>query len=339
MSEYEKVTDIIFGRWKSQILYAGVKLGVFDIASSEPMSEAEIAKELRLDPALLYRLLRALASIGLLKENHSRRFSITSMGKFLRSDDPQTLRGVALLEEGPEHYAIWKHLSTMVKDGRQDGFVREFGQRIFEYAAEQPSYAEVFNQAMSSYSANQTRWVLEALDGYDFSRIRHLCDVGGGHGHLICSLLLSHPHLKGTVLEIERVIQDKTLLWASKMGIAADRCSYVGGDMFHEVPSADAYFMKMILHDWDDEECLKILSKIQGAAPVKARLFIAEHLVPGPETSHFSKLFDIHMLCALTGRERTEEEYLQLLKQAGFKHIHTHYPQSRIMGVIEAIKA
>jgi hypothetical protein len=339
MSEYEKVTDIIFGRWKSQILYAGVKLGVFDIASSEPMSEAEIAKELRLDPALLYRLLRALASIGLLKENHSRRFSITSMGKFLRSDDPQTLRGVALLEEGPEHYAIWKHLSTMVKDGRQDGFVREFGQRIFEYAAEQPSYAEVFNQAMSSYSANQTRWVLEALDGYDFSRIRHLCDVGGGHGHLICSLLLSHPHLKGTVLEIERVIQDKTLLWASKMGIAADRCSYVGGDMFHEVPSADAYFMKMILHDWDDKECLRILSNIQRAAPTKARLFIAEHIVPGPETPHFSKLFDIHMLCALTGKERTEEEYLELLKQAGFKHVRTHYPQSRIMGVLEAIKA
>jgi hypothetical protein len=261
------------------------------------------------------------------------------MGKFLRSDDPQTVRGVALLEEGPEHYAIWKHLTTMVRDGRQDGFVREFGQRIFEYAAEQPSYAEVFNQAMSSYSANQTRWVLEALDGYDFSRIRHLCDVGGGHGHLICSLLLSHPHLKGTVLEIERVIQDKTLLWASKMGIAEDRCSYVGGDMFHEVPSADAYLMKMILHDWDDKECLRILSKIQRAAPTKARLFIAEHIVPGPETPHFSKLFDIHMLCALTGKERTEEEYLELLKQAGFKHVRTHYPQSRIMGVVEAIKA
>jgi hypothetical protein len=339
MSEYENVTDIIFGRWKSQILYAGVKLGVFDIVSSEPMSESEIAKKLALDPTLLYRLLRALASIGVLKEDQGRRFSITSMGKLLRRDDPQTLRGVALLEEGPEHYAIWKHLTAMVKDGKQDGFVREFGQRIFEYAVEHPSYADVFNQAMNSYSANQTRLVLEALEGYDFSGIRHLCDIGGGNGHLICSLLQSRPHLKGTVLEMEQVIQDRTLLWAHKMGIAADRCSYVGGDMFYEVPSADAYFMKMILHDWDDEECLKILSKIQRAAPAKARLFIAEHVVQGPETSHFSKLFDIHMLCALTGKERTEEEYLQLLKQTGFKHVRTHYPQSRIMGVVEAIKA
>jgi hypothetical protein len=141
------------------------------------------------------------------------------------------------------------------------------------------------------------------------------------------------------VLEMEQVIQNKTLLWAHKMGIATDRCIYVGGDMFYEVPTADASFMKMILHDWDDKECLKILSKIQRAAPAKARLFIAEHVVPGPETPHFSKLFDIHMLCALTGKERTEEEYTELLKQAGFRHVRTYYPQSRIMGVIEAIKA
>ncbi|MDQ3967898.1 MAG: acetylserotonin O-methyltransferase [Thermoproteota archaeon] len=339
MSDYEKVVDIIFGRWKSQILYAGVKLGVFDIVSSEPMSQIEIANELDLDPALSYRLLRALASIALLREHNDHRFSITSMGKLLRGDDPQTLRGIALLEEGPEHYAIWKHLTTMVKDGKQDGFVREFGQRIFDYAADHPSYAEVFNQAMSSYSASQTRWILEALDGYDFSKIQHLCDVGGGHGHLICSLLLRHPYITGTVLEMEQVIQDKTLLWANKMGIAAHRCNYVNGDMFNEVPSADAYFMKMILHDWDDKECLKILSNIQRAAPTQARLFIAEHVVPGPETPHFSKLFDIHMLCALTGKERTEEEYLALLKQAEFEHVRTHFPPSRIMGVIEAIKA
>jgi hypothetical protein len=339
MSDYEKVVDIIFGRWKSQILYAGVKLGVFDIVSSKPMSQVKIAKELGLDPALSYRLLRALGSLGLLNEGHNRHFSMTPKGELLRSDHPQTLRGVVLLEEGPEHYAIWKHLTAMIKDGKQDGFVREFGQRIFDYAVNHPSYAEVFNQAMSSYSAIQTRWVLEALNEYDFSKIRHLCDVGGGHGHLLCNILLRHPHTRGTVLEMEQVIQDKTLLWANKMGIAADRCNYVNGDMFNEVPSADAYFMKMILHDWDDKECLEILSNIQRASATQARLFVVEHIVPGPETPHFSKLFDIHMLCALSGKERTEEEYLALLKQAGFKHIQTHFPPSRIMGVIEAIKA
>ncbi|MDQ3806869.1 MAG: acetylserotonin O-methyltransferase [Thermoproteota archaeon] len=339
MSEYEKVVDTIFGRWRSQILYAGVKLGIFDIVSSKPMSHVEIATELDLDPVLSYRLLRALGSLGLLNEEHNSHFSITPMGELLRNDHPQTLRGVVLLEEGPEHYAIWKHLTAMIKDGKQDGFVREFGQRIFDYAANHPSYADVFNQAMSSYSAIQTRWVLEALDGYEFSKTRHICDIGGGHGHLLCNILLKHPHIRGTVLEMEQVIQDKTLLWANKMGIAADQCNYIKGDMFSEVPSADAYFMKMILHDWDDKECLAILSNIQRAAPTQARLFIAEHIVPGPKTPHFSKLFDIHMLCALPGKERTEEEYLALLRQAGFEHIQTHFPPSRIMGVIEAIRA
>ncbi|MDQ3848381.1 MAG: acetylserotonin O-methyltransferase [Thermoproteota archaeon] len=339
MSDHEKVIEIIFGRWKSQILYAGVKLGIFDhVNSLPPRSADDIARDLSLDPALTYRLLRALGSMGLLRQDYHNQFSLTSMGELLCSNNPHTLRGVVLLEEGPEHYAVWKHLSEMVRDGRQDGFVREFGQRIFDYATEHPSYAEIFNQAMSSYSARQTRLVLEALQGYDFSKINHICDIGGGHGHLMCNLLLRYPHLRGTVLEMEQVIQDKSLLWANKMGIAADRCNYVGGDMFNEIPRSDAYIMKMILHDWDDKECLKILSSIQRASDAGTRLFVVEHIVPGPEIPHFSKLFDIHMLCALSGRERTEEEYVSLLKQSGFKHVQTHFPPSKIMGVVEATK-
>src|SRR4029078_3164854 len=157
---YEKTVDIIFGRWKSQILYTGVKLGVFDcVTSSDVKSTADIAVELDLDDKLAYRLLRALASMGLLKEEPNRRgFSITPQGELLRKDQPQTLRGVTLLEEGPEHYAVWKHLPTMIKDGKQNSFVREFGCKLFEYRDRNPDYAQVFNQAMSSYSSAQTNW-------------------------------------------------------------------------------------------------------------------------------------------------------------------------------------
>ncbi|HSB57306.1 MAG TPA: methyltransferase [Nitrosopumilaceae archaeon] len=338
MSDFEKILDIIIGRWRSQILYAGVKLGIFDLVTSVPMSSADIAKKLNLDPALSYRLLRALGSIGLLKEDQNQSFSITSMGQFLSADNPQTLKGVTLLEEGPEHYAIWKHLPAMIKEGKQDGFVREFGRSIFDYLVQNPNYADVFSKAMSSYSATHSRLVLEALDGFDFSKIQSICDVGGGHGYLICNLLLKYKNLKGIVLELERVIKDKELLWANKMGIG-DRCNYTSGNMFEKVPSADAYVMKMILHDWNDDECVKILSNIQRAAPKGGRLFIVEHIVPGPDVPHFSKLFDIHMLCALTGRERTEKEFPSLLEQAGFRHVRTHYPQSKTIGVIEAIKA
>ena len=337
MSNYERVVDTILGRWKSQILYAGVKLGIFDAIDAAPKHASEIAQELVLDPSLSYRLLRALASIGFLNEKDGQIFCITPLGELVRKDHPQTLRGVILLEEGPEHYAIWKHLVSMVKDGKQDGFVREYGLRIFDYLPQNPGYAEVFNRAMSSYSATHTRWVLDALKDYDFTKIQSLCDIGGGHGHLVCNLLREHPQLKGSVLELESTIRNKELLWAEKMGLA-DRCSYLAGDMFREVPRSDAYIMKMILHDWNDEECIKILSNIQKASPAGGRVLVIEHVVPDPETPHFSKLFDIHMMCALTGKERTEKEYAALLEKAGFRYVQTHYPPSKSIGVVEGIK-
>ncbi|AIC16633.1 methyltransferase [Nitrososphaera viennensis] len=337
MSDYEKVIDTILGRWRSQILYTGVKLGIFESLGTVPKHASEIARELGLDASLSYRLLRALASIGFLNEKDGQSFSITPLGELVRKDHPQTLRGVILLEEGPEHYSIWKHLVDMVRDGKQDGFIREFGLRIFDYIPQNPAYAEVFNYAMSSYSATHTKLVLEALKSYDFSNIRRLCDIGGGHGHLICNILQKHPQLQGTVLELESTIKNKELLWAEKMGMA-DRCKYLAGDMFQEVPSSDAYIMKMILHDWNDEECVKILSNIQRASPAGGRILVVEHVVPGPEIPHFSKLFDIHMMCALTGRERTEKEYAVLLEKAGLQYVQTHYPQSKTIGVIEGIK-
>ena len=337
MSEYVKTLDIIFGRWRSQILYVGVKLGVFDCITSDPKNTSDVAKELGLDPALTYRLLRALGSMGFLREEPNSEFSMTSQGEFLRKDHPQTLRGVTLLEEGPEHYAIWRHLPAMIKDGQQDSFVREYGHKIFDHTHRNHEYGEVFNQAMSSYSARQTAWVLDALDGYDFSKIHHLCDIGGGQGHLLSNLLVKYPQMKGTVFELESVTKKKELLLAPKLGVK-ERCSYVDGDMFSEVPSADAYMMKMILHDWSDQECVKILSNIYISSPEHAKVLIAEHLVPGPETPHFSKLFDIHMMCVASGKERTIDEYTRILEQAGWNYVQTLNPSSGLISVIEGSK-
>lgn len=341
-TNYEKTLDIIFGRWKSQILYAGVTLGIFDCASSYAKSTADIAGELDLDDVLAYRLLRALSSLGFLKEHPDRReFSITPQGELLRKDNPQTLRGVTLLEEGPEHYAIWKHLPAMIKEGKQNAFMREFGYKIFEYRDRNPAYGEVFNQAMSSYSSIQTNWVLDALDKYDFSNIHDICDIGGGIGHLLGNLLIKYPHVSGTVLELKPVISNKKQLLASKLGVS-ERCSYIDGDMFTngEIPFADAYIMKMILHDWSDEECVSILSNVYRSSPKHARLFIAEHVVPGPDEIHFSKLFDIHMMCVASGKERNIDEYSSLLQQSGWKYIQTlhSHQQSGLIDVIEGGK-
>jgi len=328
----DQVMNLIFGRWRSQILFAGTELGVFDrLDKRTAKTTKDLAAELDADPTLLYRLLKAQAAIGLLEEDSSRGFVLTDEGELLRSDHPRSLKPMVRLEEGPQHYALWKHLPAMVRDGKQNAFIREFGRMAFDHARENHDYAERFKQAMTSYSAVQSSLVLEALCGYDFSGIRTICDVAGGHGHLMCALLLANPGLRGIVLDLPEVVEDVHELWARKLGLE-QRCQYVAGDMFKAVPKDDAYSLKMILHDWNDSECIKILSNIRRASAGPARVFIVEHIVSEPDVPHFSKLFDIHMMCWGTGRERTEAEYTHLLEQAGWNPSGSHYPANRQMG-------
>jgi hypothetical protein len=336
MSEVnDEVLHLIYGRWRSQILYAGVELGVFDhLPGSCPRSVDAVAAELRVDPELLYRLMRALASLGLLVEGDPRRFVTSETGELLRSDHPQSLRNRALVAQAPEHYAIWKHLLDIIRDGKQNGFVREFGAPAFEYAQMNKRYRHTFDQGMTGHSATQSNLVLEALRNYDFSRMHTVCDIGGGQGHLICTLLKAHPHLTGFVLDLPEVFGDPDDLCATRLGVA-DRCTYVAGDMFKQVPEADAYALKMILHDWNDQECIEILSNLRGVASREGRVFIVEHIVPGPNEPHFAKLLDIHMMCWGTGRERTEGEYAGLLEAAGWKFDRVWNPSNRVIGVVE----
>jgi hypothetical protein len=203
------VADLIFGRWRSQTLYAGVELGIFDClefgASKQP---EEVAGQVKADPAHVYRLLRALASLGLLKETGTRGFALTTAGDLLRSEHPRSMRAMARLEEGPQHYALWKHLPAMIRDGRQNAFTREFRRMAFEHAQVDDDYAERFKHAMSSYSALQADLVLDALQSLDLSDVRTFCDVAGGHGYLMAALLGAYQHLSGIVLDLPEVVSD-----------------------------------------------------------------------------------------------------------------------------------
>ena len=330
----EHVSDLIFGRWRSQILHAGTRLGIFDALGDTRRDAASAAGELSLDPVLTYRLMRALSAIGLLDEDANRTFAVTDAGRLLQSDHPESMRGMTLLEEGPEHYAIWTHLPDMIRDGRQNAFDREFGRHAFEHANVDETYAEVFDAAMSSYSGMQSALVLEALKDYDFSGVGSICDIGGGRGHMLCSIVAAHGHLKGMVLERPEVLDEPDKLWAGPLGVA-DRVEFVAGDMFEAAPAADAYSMKMILHDWDDDECVQILKNAAARAAGGARLLVMEHVVPGPGVPHFAKLFDIHMMCWGTGRERTADEYMAIMDRAGWEPVTTHYAANPMIGVVE----
>lgn len=333
----EHVRNQIFARWRSQTLHAGVDLGVFELVGEYPKHAVEITDRLDIDRELGYRLLRGLASLELLEEHPDRRFSITPAGEFLREDHPESLRGVALLEAGPTLTALWTHLPDLVREGEQNAFEWEFGHSgSVEHREANPAHDRVFNEAMTSYSKMQSAWTQEILADVDFSAVSHVCDVGGGRGHLLCTLLAEYPELEGTVLELPIVVEAEAELLAPTMGVE-DRCSYVAGDMFESVPEAEVYLLKHILHDYDDEECTQILSTIRESAPADCSLFAIEHIIPEPGTSHFAKLFDLHMLVATTGRERTAEEYAALLENAGWAYVETHYPENELIGAVEAV--
>lgn len=302
---------------RGQILRAGVELGLFDVLDDEPTSANTIAEELGLDHQNSYRLLRALAAVGVLNEDTDRRFSLTPVGEYFQPDHPQSLQAPALLFGNPGRMSAWSHLPDIVREGERTGYEREFGRGFFKLLDDDPELADIFNETMTRFSQLSAPGVLSAFDRDEFSEFSHVCDVAGGHGYLLCHLLEANPHLEGTVLELESVVEEQAEHWAPKLGVE-NRCTYLAGDMFEEVPGADAYVMKSVLHDWPDEDCVEILSTIRESAPPEARLFIVERLVPPPgETQQFVPM-DINMMVGVGGRERTETEFKELLVEAGW---------------------
>ncbi len=198
----EEVTDMIFlSKWSSQTLCAGAELGVFDCLSRDGTRTAgDIAAETGLDPALLYRLLRALASLGPLHERLGRHFNLTERGAVLRTDAPGSLRYMAMLEGGPEHWAIWNYVPAMVRDGRQNAFMREYGEMAFAHARANPDgYGAVFGRAMSGFSAIQSAWAL--VSGQGVSQQILTDDFQGMKGEWLDKFPLKNP---GAVYQVNR---------------------------------------------------------------------------------------------------------------------------------------
>lgn len=303
--------------WRGQILYAGAELGMFNLLDANPMRGAAIAQELDLNQDRAYRLLRAMAHFGVLTEDDDGRFALTSLGKLFQTDHPRSVRSELLFNRSPQWLRSMLHLPAVVRKGGPPGFEREYGVDFFEYAASHPEFGSEYNDLMELASRDHPDLFLDALEGYDFSRFSVLCDVGGGRGHFLCHLLTAIPNVHGVVLDRPSVVAETEQRWAPKLGVA-NRCRYVGGDMFEEVPRADCYILKWILHNWDDEDCHRILSTIHENAPPDGRLFVLEKMLPGPSTPHYAKRLDVTMMTQVGGRERTEKEYSTLLEESGW---------------------
>ncbi|WP_083867367.1 methyltransferase [Natrialba taiwanensis] len=326
--------DLLFGQMKGQILGTGIKLGVFEVVDTEPKPVEEIITTLDIDPNHGYRFLRALSHLGVVNEAGGT-FSLTSSGKLLTEDHPHTFKDYFLLEVSQMNYSLWSQLPSLIEDGEQNTYVREFGEPLFDYLDSNPEVASLFNDAMESYSRLQGTEIQELLNDFEITEQSHICDIAGGYGYLLCDFLSTRQSLTGTVFEQPEIVEQEAQHLATEFGVA-DRCSYVAGDMFEAVPSADVYFLKHIIHDWSDTQAIQILTTIREHAPDDAQLVLLEHVLPESNSSHFGALYDIQMIVWTTGRERTPDEYASLLEQSGWEHNETTFGKNNLLGAIKA---
>jgi hypothetical protein len=223
-------------------------------------------------------------------------------------------------------------LMSVLQTG-EPSFAAANGCELWEYFQQHPDLSERFDRAMTSLASGSNRMVLQS---YDFSPFRTLIDIGGGHGLLITSILKTHSHLRGTLFDLPSVAEGaKTYL--SAQGIA-DRCEFVAGDAFKSIPGGfDAYIVKNVLHDWSDDKCAMLLERCRAAIPQHSKLIIVDTvMVPGNDP-HPSKMSDLHMMVALGGRERTEDEFRKLLGDAGFTVTMVKPLPAPGVGIVEAI--
>jgi hypothetical protein len=310
----EQMLQIIGGFWISRAVYVIAKLGIPDLLTSGPRTADELAQSTETHAPSLYRLLRALTSVGVLKSEPEGRFALTPVSQTLVTDAPGSLRWFAVSELGQEHYPAWGNLMHSVKTG-EIAFDNHFGVDIWNYFQKNPEDAAVFNDSMTGVTAAANESIMSL---YDFSSFNKVVDVGGGHGGLITSILKSNPQAKGVLFDAPQVVSGaRSKIEAAGLG---DRCETIGGNFFQSVPEGgDAYIMKWIIHDWDDEKAIHILKNIRSQIPSHGKLILVDCVVPEGDEPHFSKFIDLNMLVMTGGKERTEQEFQQLLAASGFK--------------------
>jgi O-methyltransferase domain/Dimerisation domain len=309
-----QMLQIISGFWISRAVYVIAKLGIPDLLKSGPKTAAELASATGTHAPSLFRILRALVSVSVLSSTEDGRFAQTPLSETLVTDAPGSLRWFAVSELGQEHYPAWGNLMHSVKTG-EIAFDNFFGADIWKYFQQNPEDAEVFNNSMTSVTAH-TNEAITSL--YDFSQFGTIVDVGGGHGGLITSILEKNPQVKGILFDAAEVIEGaRPKIEAAGL---ADRLETVAGDFFKSVPEGgDAYIMKWIIHDWDDEKSNTILRNVRSRMQPNSKLILVDCVVPETDEPHFSKFIDLNMLVMTGGKERTEKEFAQILEAAGFK--------------------
>lgn len=328
----QRIVDLGFGFIFSAALSTAAELGVADRLTQGPRSAASLAEELGVDARSLYRVLRLLASVEVFSEDDTGRFSLTPAADCLRTDTPGSLRSAVLMLTQRIFWAPAGELTETVRTGRNP-FERIFGASFFDFLTKDATQGAIFHRGMSSLSDMENGPI---AGSYDFTPVRRVVDVGGGHGGFLLEVLEAAPHVRGVLYDHRHVLAEARIAQAG----FADRCELVEGDFFESVPSgADAYVLKRILHDWSDEVCVRILRNCREAMVEHGRVLVVDTVIPPGSAPHGGKVLDVMMMASLPGgRERTEEELGKLFAQAGLRLSRViHTPAA--LSITEAVAA
>jgi len=307
----DQMMQWITSKWITKPICVITELGIADILRDGPLSVDDLAKKTDTHAPTLFRILRALSSVGVFSETEDLVFGLTPLSQCLFSN---ALRPIARMFLSEWHDKAWSGLSHTARTG-EPAFDHTFGKPSFEWFEENPVARSILDQGQGSKAVGFANAVIEA---YDFSGFKSICDIGGGQGTFLIQLLAAYPHIKGYVAELPGAVGSakKTIAKANLSG----RCKAVSYDFIKEAPPVcDAYFLVNVLHDWNDEICIRILKNITNTMNADTRLWVIEYIIePGPGFS-VAKLLDIEVLVMSGGRERSINEYKTLVSSAGLE--------------------
>lgn len=316
---------------ESALLYVAARLGLADLLAGSPRDSHELALSTGAHEPSLYRILRGLVVMGILSEKRNGRFALTSLGTWLLSGKRDSLRNAAILC-GEGRYLAFGSLFKSVMTGEPAW--SSPGTTCYEYRKQNPELDKSFNMEMT----RRTGWAVKSiLASYDFNSFRTVADIGGGHGALLAAILKSYPSHSGILFDQHHVVEGARH-YLEKAGIAA-RCRIVEGDFLNPIPiSADMIILKNILHNWDDERCRIILKNCRDALGNGCKLLLVERLMPERVKDNADTIWlDLWMLAQMGGRERTADEYRELLAASGFSATQI-LPTSSQLWIIEAAR-
>jgi hypothetical protein len=327
----DQLIQMATAHWMSRILYVAAEMNLAEGLAEGPKTAKELAQSTATDAPSLFRLMRALASLGLFTESPSHRFSLTPLGEALRTG---TIRATVLTLAGDLLTKSLEQLPYSVQTGKS-GFEKVFGMPFFEYLADHPTYASMFSETMVGFHGSEPAAVAAA---YDFSQFETIIDVGGATGNLLATILRRHPKPRGILFDLPHVVRDAPAL-IEACGLA-DRITIEAGNFFEGAPvAAGAYLLSHIIHDWSEAQCLTILGNCRRMMKPKSRLLIIETVLAPGDTPHLGKMLDMFMLTLFTGaQERTEPEYRGLLDKAGFRLARV-VPTESAVSIVEAFPA